>query len=460
MAIATILPLPRTVFLDLNSNPLSGGLVFSYIPNTTTLKTTWQDAGETIPNSNPIILDGNGSCLLYGSGAYELLVQDSMGNLVYTGLTQDLYGLIVNGNNTFTGTNSFTGPVSLGSQATATTQSPGDTSTLVATDAFVAAALAAATPSLAVAPQGRLSLSSTAAVMTTDASAVSTIYYLPYVGQLVPIWNGTAFVTFPITAGLSLTLNSTFHPSTEVFDVYASVQAGVLTLSAMYWGSNTLRSNASGGYGGASDVTIVQVNGLWVNNAAITSGNSYNGTTSYAILQNQATYLGTFYTTGNGQTTVNFKPSAAAGGGNNVVGLWNAYNRTNLFSISRDSTASWTYGTNTWRKMDNNVNNRVSWVDGLQQTAVIATVETDADDLISSPAYYIGVNLDSTSATPNMYSVAQIQSGNNQTHPTRIENFLPQLGLHYIQAMELCSSGTATLNVSGASQSLTFTGQY
>jgi microcystin-dependent protein len=79
-----------------NANPLSGGFVYMYVPpNTTTLKTTWQDAGETIPNSNPIILDGNGSCLLYGSGQYLQYVYDSQMNLVYSGLTQDLYELVV-----------------------------------------------------------------------------------------------------------------------------------------------------------------------------------------------------------------------------------------------------------------------------------------------------------------------------------------------------------------------------
>ncbi len=111
MATATILPTARTVFLDENNNPLSGGSVYMYVPNTTTPKTTWQDAGETTPNSNPIVLDGNGSCLLYGSGQYTQEVYDQSGNLIYTGLTQDVYGLITNGNNTFTGTNTFSGAV-------------------------------------------------------------------------------------------------------------------------------------------------------------------------------------------------------------------------------------------------------------------------------------------------------------------------------------------------------------
>lgn len=125
---ATILPTARTVFLDTNSNPLSGGKVYFYVPPaTTTPKTTWQDAGQSVANSNPVVLDGNGSALIYGSGQYLQEVRDSSGNLIYSGLTQDVYGLITNGNNTFSGNNNFP------------TQFSTDSSTLVATTAFVQA---------------------------------------------------------------------------------------------------------------------------------------------------------------------------------------------------------------------------------------------------------------------------------------------------------------------------------
>jgi hypothetical protein len=86
---ASQLPPPRSVFYDANGNPLSGGTVATYVPNTTTAKTTWQDAGEATANANPITLDANGSCLLYGSGEYQLTVADSLGNAVpaYSGVT-------------------------------------------------------------------------------------------------------------------------------------------------------------------------------------------------------------------------------------------------------------------------------------------------------------------------------------------------------------------------------------
>jgi len=51
---ASILPPAKTTFLDANGKPLTAGTVESFIPATTTHKTTWQDAAETIPNANAI----------------------------------------------------------------------------------------------------------------------------------------------------------------------------------------------------------------------------------------------------------------------------------------------------------------------------------------------------------------------------------------------------------------------
>lgn len=92
MPIATQLPMPRAVFYDVNGNPLCAGLVYTFVAGTTTPKLSWQDAGETTPNTNPVVLDANGSCLLYGTGIYTLQVTDALGNNVaaYSGLTTSL----------------------------------------------------------------------------------------------------------------------------------------------------------------------------------------------------------------------------------------------------------------------------------------------------------------------------------------------------------------------------------
>lgn len=87
---ATILPPGETTFFDADGNPLAGGSVTFFIPNTSTPKNTYLDAGATTPNTNPVVLDAGGRCICYGIGQYRQVVKDSSGNLIWDQLTQDI----------------------------------------------------------------------------------------------------------------------------------------------------------------------------------------------------------------------------------------------------------------------------------------------------------------------------------------------------------------------------------
>ena len=84
---ASILPPAKTSFFDNSGNPLTSGKVYTYIPATTTNKTTWQDAAETIPNTNPVILDAAGRALILGEGTYRQIVRDRNNNLIWDAVT-------------------------------------------------------------------------------------------------------------------------------------------------------------------------------------------------------------------------------------------------------------------------------------------------------------------------------------------------------------------------------------
>jgi hypothetical protein len=86
---ANLLPLGRQSFTDDNGNPLVGGRVFFYIPNTSTLKDTWQDKNLTTLNTNPVILDARGEATIWGTGTYRQVLQDQFGNQIWDELTQD-----------------------------------------------------------------------------------------------------------------------------------------------------------------------------------------------------------------------------------------------------------------------------------------------------------------------------------------------------------------------------------
>jgi microcystin-dependent protein len=84
---AGLMPNAVQSFFDNNGNPLSSGTVDTYIVGTTTRKTTWQDAGETIPNTNPIVLNAAGRAIIYGDGVYRQVVKDRNGNIIWDAVT-------------------------------------------------------------------------------------------------------------------------------------------------------------------------------------------------------------------------------------------------------------------------------------------------------------------------------------------------------------------------------------
>ena len=310
-------------------------------------------------------------------------------------------------------------------------------------------------------PGGRLTLSSTAAVPTADLTAQSTIYYLPYTSQLIPIYNGSHWQEQPIAAtGVLLGLGSTNMPSTEVFDVYAVNVSNTVTLCAMYWGSNTSRSSTAGGKSGTADARITQLNGIWVNRTAIATANCYggaSGTTAVVIPQNQGTLLGSFYTTGNGQTGTAFKPSAAAGGSNNVVGISNAYNRIMQSALTRDSATGVQAASTSFTQWGAG-NNRISWVDTLQLSPITGHVSTVGGDGTSADCAAIGMVLDATTGTPGVIgqgcSNGTIAQAYTTLAPTEV--FYPQLGLHFIApTIAALVGGTATFTPVAGENGLT-----
>ena len=77
---ALTIPPGMTPFFDINGNPLAAGLVYHYIPGTSTPKDTYQDVAGTILNSNPVVLDAAGRAAIFGDGSYRQILTDSLGN--------------------------------------------------------------------------------------------------------------------------------------------------------------------------------------------------------------------------------------------------------------------------------------------------------------------------------------------------------------------------------------------
>jgi hypothetical protein len=287
---------------------------------------------------------------------------------------------------------------------------------------------------------GRLTLVSNTPVMTSDVTGASatTVYYTPYVSNLMPYNTGAGVFTNSSFTQMSLPLNSTYQTAGNIYDIFEF--RGVICTGPAWSGTNPLTSRGSG----AGTTELTQSNGLWVNAYNIVCSNAstptYNAQTCL--------YLGSIYMTANGETSMVFNPSAAAGGSANVLGLYNAYNRVTLTSTSSDSTSSWTYSTGTWRPENNSTSNSVTFLDGLQQSSVRSTYTIDST--VSSVGVFagIGVDLDYTSGASPVKPIG-FSDSTSINMLTAYGWFTPQLGLHSVQAVEYGGGSTVTFAANG-----------
>jgi hypothetical protein len=138
----------------------------------------------------------------------------------------------------------------------------------------------------AIIPGGRLTLTSGTPVTTSDVTGATSIYYTPYVSNVISLWTGARWQPIEFS---EYTLALGTLTSGKPYDVFAYLSSGVLALEMLAWTNDTTRATAitiqDGRYCKSGDKTRL--------------------------------YLGTFYTT----ATTTTEDSAA----NRY--LWNAYNR-------------------------------------------------------------------------------------------------------------------------------------
>lgn len=371
-------------------------------------------------------------------------------------------------------------------------------------------------------PQGRLTLVTGVPIMTSDQTAKSHVYYTPYVGPNVPLYDGSNWGFQTVSSDLDMTLDTTNQLAEKIYDLFvwnnsgtisigagpawtnaSTVTATIATPAVVSWtghglaegapviftttgalptgitagttyyvgrspsansfnistsvanaaagtfvatsgtqsGTHTATNATTARGTGAGTTEIQRKNGIWTNKNSITLTNGAGAGTS-GIAANTATYVGSVYMTANGQTGMAFQPAAVSGGANNVLGLYNAYNRVLLIATNWDAANSWTYASTTWRAMNGSAGNRINWLDGLQESHVFNSLKANGQATVGS-AWGIGIKFDGTVSPPDMMTQSNQNSPSTQTIDAPFE---PKLGLHYSQAMEVAfTAATATL---------------
>lgn len=287
---------------------------------------------------------------------------------------------------------------------------------------------AAANLQIVMPPQGRLTLASATPVMTTNQSAKTTIYYTPYIGNQIPIYDGTNFVPTAFAEISVATTDTTKNPSaigaSKVNDWFVWNDNGTLRLThGPDWTNDTTRSNG-----------ISYASGILVNNDPVTNGPAAT----------RGTYVGT--TRSNASSQLDWIYGGAATGGSPAwFGVWNAYNRVEVSTQVTDTTVIWTSPQNTVRALDNSNNNRVSYICGIAEDVISARVQYVAAGSVGGDNIGVGIGYDSVSVISGAVSTV----GGTLFVPCLGEFATTSQGFHVMQALDVHQGNTATASVLG-----------
>jgi hypothetical protein len=243
---------------------------------------------------------------------------------------------------------------------------------------------------------GRLTLSSGNPIPSSNITAATTLYFTPYNGNRICIWNGAEW-TLRTFAELTLSLAGT--TANTNYDIFIFDNAGVLTLERIAWTNDTTRSAAG---------AISRLDGVWIK----TSDNRR--------------YLGTIRTAAAGQC--NDSQSERL--------VYNAQNRV-FRKVLVSASISYTYSANTYRPTGGLSSVRIQSVCGLEQVlqlkASLLTSGTLSDDFDLS----IAVN----SITSPIADITGSVTAVTGAFQLSILDHEASIGYSYYQAMEICLAG-------------------
>jgi hypothetical protein len=239
-----------------------------------------------------------------------------------------------------------------------------------------------------------LTLESGVPVSSSDQTAKTTVYFTPFLGNQVALFDGNRWDRYTLTER-NLALGTL--TSGKNYDVFLYNNAGTLTLElSAAWASDTARTDA-----------IAYQDGVYCKSGALTRR-----------------YVGTIRTT---STTTTEDSLAKRFVYNGTVG---AQMRRALAS-TLETANSWSYSTAAWRQANANAANQVEWVDGLGTCAVWAA--------LFSSGLGLGIGVDSTTANS---ALARSRGAGDCSAGAWWEG-RPGLGYHYAAWIEY-QGGTGT----------------
>lgn len=256
--------------------------------------------------------------------------------------------------------------------------------------------------------EGRLTLTSGVPVTTSDVTAAGTLYFTPYKGNKVSLYDGTRWKVYTFTErSLALTLTSG-----SVYDVWLYDNAGTLTLETLVWTNTTTRATA-----------LASQDGVPVKSGATTRR-----------------YLGTICASGTNTTEDSLLKRF----------VWNYTHRVERKFRVIETTDNWSYTTASFRSWNNSTANRVEMVVGLSEEPVYLRFDGSMYTA-SAVTIALGIGLDSTTTEGSDINI--LMNPVNTVAPvvyTMAAYFdFPGIGYHYLQLLEYGNTGVTFYGDSG-----------
>lgn len=261
--------------------------------------------------------------------------------------------------------------------------------------------------------EGRLTLTTALPVTTADVTGATTVYWTPYKGKYIALYNGSTAWIRRLFVDTALALGAV--TSGLPYDIFGYDNSGTFALEKLAWTNGTTRATA-----------LVLQDGVWVKTGATTRR-----------------YLGTILTT-----------SATATEDSTVNrNVWNYYNRVEKPVRRRETNSVWTYNTATIRQARASALNQIGLVVGVAEAtldlSVLVTVTNDTTATIAVTG--IGEDSTTTISVDAAGGLGIVPAANIYAMVTSRLVKMPAIGVHYYAWLEKGNGGGGSTQWFGVS---------
>ena len=255
--------------------------------------------------------------------------------------------------------------------------------------------------------EGRLTATSGTPVTTADVSGATSIYFTPYKGDNIALYDGSKWVLVSFS---EVTISLSGYTAIKPYDVFGYLSSGALAIETLIWTNNTTRATG-----------LAKVNGVLCKSGATTRR-----------------YLGTVYINASGGQTEDTILKRY---------IWNYYNRISRNLRVMDTTNTWTYTTATVRQQRGSAANQVDVVVGVAEVPVSLSLRIGGQNTLVAKNIWCGIGHNATTApvATSQSSYATTDGGSHVETLGAGLTIYPAIGFSYFSMLEWSvASGTTT----------------